>query len=168
MFFWHPPNPDSSVGLPGGEARFITPENAFPLLQSPMAVSFTPIQPTLSICMVILGLCAGLEVLGSAGWVSGRGGTAGQNHSSTKSITRLDVQAASPTAKMADSTRRQLLPLPKWQTRSPLSFTSCFFLGRAPSRSRQTPPPPRALGGDSFGEGSEEEELLSPPPLYEQ
>jgi hypothetical protein len=33
-FFWHPPNPDSSVGLPVGEAWFITPENVFPLLQS--------------------------------------------------------------------------------------------------------------------------------------
>jgi len=43
--------------------------------------------------------------LGSAGWVRGRGGTAGQNHSSTKSIARLDVQAASSTAKMADSVR---------------------------------------------------------------
>ena len=30
---------------------------------------------------------------------------------------RLDVQAASPTAKMADSTCRQPLLLPKWQTR---------------------------------------------------
>ena len=29
------------------EAWFVTPENAFPLLQSKMAVSFTPLQPTL-------------------------------------------------------------------------------------------------------------------------
>jgi hypothetical protein len=38
--YWHLPNPDSSVGLPDGEAWFITPENAFPLL-----ASFTPLQP---------------------------------------------------------------------------------------------------------------------------
>ena len=36
-FSWHPPNPDLSFGLP------------FPLLQSPMAASFTPLQPTLVI-----------------------------------------------------------------------------------------------------------------------
>jgi hypothetical protein len=42
-FSWHPPNPDSSVGLPDVEAWFITLENAFPQLQSPMAVSFTPL-----------------------------------------------------------------------------------------------------------------------------
>jgi hypothetical protein len=38
-FSWHPPNPDSTVGLPDGEVWFSTPESAFPLLQSPMAVS---------------------------------------------------------------------------------------------------------------------------------
>ena len=78
-----------------------------------------------------------IEVLGSAGWVRGRGGTAGQNHSSTKSIARLDVQAASPTAKMADSTCRQFLLLPNGRLGaltfplasrptavSPFSFTS--------------------------------------------
>ena len=48
----HPPNPDSSVGLADGKAWFITPENAFPLLQSPMAASFTPLQPTLGIRLV--------------------------------------------------------------------------------------------------------------------
>jgi hypothetical protein len=40
---------DLSVGLPDGEALFITPENAFPLLQSPTSASFTPPQPTLGI-----------------------------------------------------------------------------------------------------------------------
>ena len=45
-FSWHLPNPDSSVGLPDGEVWFITPENAFSLLQSP---SFTPLQLTLGI-----------------------------------------------------------------------------------------------------------------------
>ena len=48
-FSWHLPNPDLSVGLPDGESWFITPENAFPLLQSPMVVSFTPLQQTLGI-----------------------------------------------------------------------------------------------------------------------
>ena len=47
LAFRHPPNPDSSVRLPDGEAWFITPENTLPLLQSPMAASFTPLQPTL-------------------------------------------------------------------------------------------------------------------------
>ena len=37
---------DLSVGLPDGEGWFITPENTFPLLQSPMAASFAPLQPT--------------------------------------------------------------------------------------------------------------------------
>ena len=37
-----PPNPDLSVRLPNGFAWFTTPENVFPLLQSPMAASFTP------------------------------------------------------------------------------------------------------------------------------
>ncbi|KAM9529401.1 transducin-like enhancer protein 4 isoform 2-T2 [Salvelinus alpinus] len=36
LFSWHSPNPDLSVGLTDGEGWFITPENAFPLLQSPM------------------------------------------------------------------------------------------------------------------------------------
>ena len=43
-FSWHLPNPDLSVGLPDCDAWFITPENAFPLLQSPMAMSFRPFQ----------------------------------------------------------------------------------------------------------------------------
>jgi hypothetical protein len=42
-FSWNVPNPDSSVGLPDGKVGFITPENPFPLLQSPIAVSFTPL-----------------------------------------------------------------------------------------------------------------------------
>jgi hypothetical protein len=49
VFTWYPPNPDSSVRLPDGKAWFITPENMFPLLQSPMAASFTTFQPTLGI-----------------------------------------------------------------------------------------------------------------------
>ena len=53
---WHPPNPDLFVGLPDGEAWFTTPESLFPLLQSPLAASFTTLQLTLG--MVILGLYA--------------------------------------------------------------------------------------------------------------
>ena len=63
-FPWHPPNPDLSVGLPDVEARFITPEFAFQLLQSTMAVSFTPIQPTLGIAHGYLRLecvCSAME-----------------------------------------------------------------------------------------------------------
>jgi hypothetical protein len=48
-FSRHPPNTDVSIGLPDGEAWFITQDNAFPLSQSPMAASFTPLQPTLGI-----------------------------------------------------------------------------------------------------------------------
>jgi hypothetical protein len=48
-FSWHPPNPDLSVGLPDGEVEFIPPENAFPLLQSPMVANFTPLLPMLGI-----------------------------------------------------------------------------------------------------------------------
>ena len=99
-----------------------------------------------------------------------------------------------PQSRSPDSTCRQPLPLPNWQTQCAGSLSHCqngrlarlsvspppsrrslasqfhflFLLGRAPARSRQTPPPPRALGGDSFGEGNEEEEPLGPPPLYEQ
>jgi hypothetical protein len=40
-FSWHPPKPDLSVRLPDGEA--------FILLQSPMAASFTPLQPMLGV-----------------------------------------------------------------------------------------------------------------------
>ena len=49
VFSWHPPNPDWSVGLLDNEARLVTPENMFPLLQSPVAACFTPLQPTLGI-----------------------------------------------------------------------------------------------------------------------
>ena len=35
--------------MPDDEAGFITPENTFPLFQSPMAVSFTPLQLMLGI-----------------------------------------------------------------------------------------------------------------------
>jgi hypothetical protein len=59
-FSWHLPNSDSSIRLPDGEAWFITPENAFPLLQSPMAVSFTPLQPTLGIAQGVFG-CSAME-----------------------------------------------------------------------------------------------------------
>ena len=48
-FSWHSPNPDSFVGLPDGEMWFITPEKEFPLLQSPTAASFSPLQPALGI-----------------------------------------------------------------------------------------------------------------------
>ena len=61
---WHLPNPDSFVGLPEGEARFITLENAFPLLQCPMAASFTPLQPTLGIAhgdLRVVCCCSAME-----------------------------------------------------------------------------------------------------------
>ncbi len=38
-FFWHPPNLVSPIRLPNREAWFVTPQNRFPLLQSPC---FTP------------------------------------------------------------------------------------------------------------------------------
>ena len=63
-FSWHPPNLDSYIGLPDDVAWFITPENAFPLLQSPMAASFTPLQPTLGIAHGDLRLvcdCSAME-----------------------------------------------------------------------------------------------------------
>jgi hypothetical protein len=53
-FFWHPPNPDSSIGLPDGEAWFITSVSAFPLLQS-----FIPLQATLGIAHGDLRLVCG-------------------------------------------------------------------------------------------------------------
>ena len=40
----------ASVGLPEGEAWLIKPENAFLLIQSPKAASFTPLQTTLGHC----------------------------------------------------------------------------------------------------------------------
>ena len=64
MFSWHPLNPDSTVGLPDGEALFITPENVFPLLQSPMAESFTPLQPALGIAhgdLRLVCVCSAME-----------------------------------------------------------------------------------------------------------
>jgi hypothetical protein len=48
-FSWHPPNPDLSIRLSDEEAWYITPEKAFPLLQSPMEESVTPVQLTLGI-----------------------------------------------------------------------------------------------------------------------
>ena len=56
---WHPPNPDLSILLPDFEAWFITPENAFPLFQSPMASSFTPLQTMLDIAHGGLRLVCG-------------------------------------------------------------------------------------------------------------
>ena len=47
------------VSLTDGEAWFITPENTFPLLQSPMAASFTPLQPTLGIAHGVVNLVCG-------------------------------------------------------------------------------------------------------------
>lgn len=41
MFSLYLPNPDSYIRLPDSEARFITPENMFPLLQSPVTMCFT-------------------------------------------------------------------------------------------------------------------------------
>ena len=61
--FWHPPNPDSSIRLPDGEARFIIPVNAFPLLQSPMAASFTPLQLMLGILQCNLRLVCGCSAM---------------------------------------------------------------------------------------------------------
>ena len=63
VFSWHPSNPDSSVALPDGEAWFITPENAFPLLQSPLAASFTPLQPTLGVAHGDLRLMWGCSAM---------------------------------------------------------------------------------------------------------
>ena len=62
-FSWHSPNPDSSFRLPDGEAWFITSENAFPLHQCPMAVSFTPLQPTLGNAHVDLRLVCGCSTM---------------------------------------------------------------------------------------------------------
>jgi hypothetical protein len=63
VFSWHPPNPDSSVVLPDGEAWLITPENAFTLFQSPMAASFTPLQLTLGIAHEDLRLVCGCSAM---------------------------------------------------------------------------------------------------------
>jgi hypothetical protein len=48
--------------LPDGEAWFMTPEKVFPLLQSPMAASFTPLQSTLVIAHSDLKSCVQLLV----------------------------------------------------------------------------------------------------------
>lgn len=52
------------IGLPDGEAWFITPENVFLLLQSPMAVSLTSLQSTIGIahcvCMFVCN-CSAME-----------------------------------------------------------------------------------------------------------
>ena len=58
------PNPDSFIGLPDCEAWFITPENTFPLLQSPMAESFTSLQLTLGIAhgdLRLVYICLAME-----------------------------------------------------------------------------------------------------------
>ena len=60
---WHLPNSDSSVRLPHGEAWFITPENAFPLLESPIAANFTPLQPMLGITHGDLRLVCGCSAM---------------------------------------------------------------------------------------------------------
>jgi hypothetical protein len=49
--------------LPNGEVWFITRENAFPLLQIPMAASFTPLQPMLGIARGDLRLVCGCSVM---------------------------------------------------------------------------------------------------------
>jgi len=49
--------------------------------------------------------------------------------------------------------------------------TSAVSVPPSPSRrslASQPTAPPRALGGDSFGEGNEEEEPLGTPPLHKQ
>ena len=48
MFSWHLPYPDSSVGLPDGEAGIHHSRESFSTA-SPIAASFTPLQPTLGI-----------------------------------------------------------------------------------------------------------------------
>ena len=63
VFSWHPLNLASSVGLPDGEASFTTPENAFPLLQSPVAVSINPLQLTLGIAHGDLRLVCGYSAM---------------------------------------------------------------------------------------------------------
>jgi hypothetical protein len=50
-FSWHPPNPDSTVGLPEREVWFITPENGFHY--APVSANFTPHQPTLHMVIFI-------------------------------------------------------------------------------------------------------------------
>jgi hypothetical protein len=62
-FSWQPLNPDSSVGLPDGEVLFITPKKVFPLLQSPMVASFTPLQPMLGIAHGNLRLVCGCSTM---------------------------------------------------------------------------------------------------------
>ncbi len=51
MFFWHPPNPDLPICLPNREAWFITSQNRFPLLQSPVSMCFNPL------CLGMLDFC---------------------------------------------------------------------------------------------------------------
>ena len=48
-FSWHPPNTHSSIRLPDLKGWFITAQNTFPLLQNPVVVCFSPLQPTLGI-----------------------------------------------------------------------------------------------------------------------
>ena len=52
-----------SLRLPDGEAWFITPENAFPLLQSPMTASFTPLQTKFCIAHGNLRLGCGCSAM---------------------------------------------------------------------------------------------------------
>jgi hypothetical protein len=63
VYSWHTPNPDLSVGLPAGEAWFITQENAFPLLQSPMAASFTPLHHAQCKALADLRLVCGCSAM---------------------------------------------------------------------------------------------------------
>lgn len=50
-FSWHLPNSGPSISLPDRELRFTTPQNTFPLLQSPVVVCFTTLHPTLCIAL---------------------------------------------------------------------------------------------------------------------
>ena len=63
-FSWQPPNPDSSIGLPDGEAQFVTPENESPLLKNPVAACFTPLHLTFCIALADVWLgcsCSAME-----------------------------------------------------------------------------------------------------------
>ena len=68
-FSWHPPNPDSSVGLPDLKAWFITPENDFPMrVQCPGALH--QYSWHLALCVVILCLCVAARQWKPISWSS--------------------------------------------------------------------------------------------------
>ncbi len=57
-FSWYMANPDSPIGLLNRETWFLTPQNRFPLLQSPVSVCFTSLHLVLGIVLVMWGLYA--------------------------------------------------------------------------------------------------------------